>query len=268
MLPLSEDILKLQKFLQTSSELAAKALEDWRFSKGHWELLNKLTLAKIVMFNRRRGGETERIEVVHHENRRNQSEQAPKEVEDSLSKTEKVLLTTLSRVEIRGKKGRTVAVLLTEDIQKNIDLLLRYRADAGVDQRNRYVFATANSASLFPLRSADVLRQFAKQAKLKCPESVTSTKLRKHVATVVQILNLSKHDMEVLAGFMGHDINVHTSFYSLPQEIIEVARMGRLLSTFNKGTIGQFCGKSIDDINLELGKLRKEKTPRSKVIGV
>ncbi|KAH3781075.1 hypothetical protein DPMN_023207 [Dreissena polymorpha] len=57
---------------------------------------------------------------------------------------------------------------------------------------------------------------------------------------------------------MGHDINIHRSFYRLPQEIIEVARMGCLLTAFNKGTIGQFSGKSIDDIDLELGKMRKE----------
>lgn len=66
----------------------------------------------------------------------------------------------------------------------------------------------------------------------------------------------SQH-LEVLATFMGHDINIHRSFYQLPQEIIEVARMGRLLTAFNKGTIGQFSRKSIDHINLELGKMRK-----------
>ncbi|XP_052214427.1 uncharacterized protein LOC127833293 isoform X2 [Dreissena polymorpha] len=251
MLPLSEDISKLQTHLQRTSESLTEALEE-RFFKHNWELLSKVTLAKLVLFNRRRGGETERIEVVHYENRRNKSEQAPKEVEDSLSETEKVPLRTLSRVEIRGKRDRTVAVLLTPDIQKNIDLLLRYRADAGVDKENAYVFARSNSGSQFPLRSADVLRKFAKEASLECPESVTSTKLRKHVATVVQILNLSKNDLEVLARFMGHDINIHRSFYRLPQEIIEVARMGCLLTAFNKGTIGQFSGKSIDDIDLEL----------------
>ncbi|KAH3877864.1 hypothetical protein DPMN_001743 [Dreissena polymorpha] len=257
MLPLSEDISKLQTHLQRTSESLTEALEE-RFFKHNWELLSKVTLAKLVLFNRRRGGETERIEVVHYENRRNKSEQAPKEVEDSLSETEKVLLRTLSRVEIRGKRDRTVAVLLTPNIQKNIDLLLRYRADAGVDKENAYVFARSNSRSQFPLRSADVLRKFAKEASLECPESVTSTQLRKHVATVVQILNLSKNDLEVLARFMGHDINIHRSFYRLPQEIIEVARMGCLLTAFNKGTIGQFSGKSIDDIDLELGKMRKE----------
>ncbi|KAH3807096.1 hypothetical protein DPMN_135429 [Dreissena polymorpha] len=103
MLTLSEDISMLQTHLQRTSESLTEALEE-RFSKHNWELLSKVTLAKLVLFNRRHGGETERIEVVHYEKRRNKSEQAPKEVEDSLSETEKVLLRTLSRVEICGKR--------------------------------------------------------------------------------------------------------------------------------------------------------------------
>ncbi|XP_060572464.1 uncharacterized protein LOC132730528 [Ruditapes philippinarum] len=248
MLPLSEDLSKLVSFLQKNSNLLAESLGK-TFSKSNWELLNQVTLAQLVLFNRRRGGETERITVEHYKNRKNTSEKAPKEVEGSLSETEKVLLKTLCRVEIRGKRDRTVAVILTKEMQRNIDLLLRWRDEAGVVQENVYIFARSNFGSVSPIRSADVLRKFAREASLESAESITSTKLRKHIATVAQILNLSKHDLEVLANFMGHDISIHRSFYRLPQETVEVARMGRLLTAFNRGTIGQF--KSIDDITLD-----------------
>ncbi|KAH3823559.1 hypothetical protein DPMN_125366 [Dreissena polymorpha] len=56
MLPLSEDISKLQTHLQRTSESLTEALEE-RFFKHNWELLSKVTLAKLVLFNRRRGGE-------------------------------------------------------------------------------------------------------------------------------------------------------------------------------------------------------------------
>lgn len=65
---------------------------------------------------------------------------------------------------------------------------------------------------------------------LSAPENVTSTKLRKHVATESKILNQEKNYLEVFASFMGHDIEVHRSFYRLPQETLQIAKMGRLLS--------------------------------------
>lgn len=164
------------------------------------------------------------------------------------------MLLSTSRVEIRGKKGRTVPVLMTHSFQRSIDLLLKWRTEASVNEENQYVFPRPNFDSLEPLRSADVLRRFAKEVGLKCPENITSTKLRKHVATVTQVLSLDEHDREIMATFMGHDITVHNSFYRLPQETLQVARMGRLLMAFDNGTIGQYSGKSIDDISLDDGE--------------
>ena len=48
-------------------------------------------------------------------------------------------------------------------------------------------------------------------------ENITSTKLRKYVATVSQILNLEENELETMERFMGHDINIHPAFYRLPE---------------------------------------------------
>ena len=252
-LPLSNDIVKLQKYFDEKAKTLVETL-DGKFVKADWELLNQMTLAELVMFNRRRGGETQRLHVKAYMSRMENTQRPPTEVLDSLSETEKCLLQTLSRVEIRGKKGRTVPVLLPRKLEQNIDLLLRWRQEAGVAKDNEYVFARPNFGSLEPLRSSDVLRNFAKEAGLTNPHHITSTKLRKHVATVAQVLKLDKHDLETMASFLGHDITVHRSFYRIPQETLQVARMGRLLTAFNNGTIGQYSGKSIDEISLDNSK--------------
>ncbi|KAH3741510.1 hypothetical protein DPMN_048235 [Dreissena polymorpha] len=57
-----------------------------------------------------------------------------------------------------------------------------------------------------------------------------------------------------MASFLGHDITVHRSFYRLSQETLQVARMGRLLTAFNNGTVGQYSGKSLDEIPLDESK--------------
>ncbi|KAH3885609.1 hypothetical protein DPMN_009604 [Dreissena polymorpha] len=127
-----------------------------------------------------------------------------------------MLCLRLSRVEIRRKKAKTVAVLLTPDMQRCNDVLLMHRDDAEVNPNNIFVFARANGECLNSIRMSDTLRKFRSTLNLSAGEGLTSTRLRKHVATVSQVLNL-RLDLEVMADFLGHDIDVHRSFYRLPQ---------------------------------------------------
>ncbi|XP_060083174.1 uncharacterized protein LOC132562449 [Ylistrum balloti] len=173
------------------------------------------------------------------------------EIEDSLSLVEKMLCDTFERVEIRGKKGRTVPVLLTPCLIKNIDCLMKYREESGVSKENPYLFPRSSFESLNPIRSADCLRRFAQDARLEKPENLTSTQLRKHVATISQVLNLSKSDLENMANFLGHDIEIHRSFYRIPQQTLEIAKMGRLLTAFDNGTVSKYSGKTLDEIPVD-----------------
>jgi len=128
---------------------------------------------------------------------------------------------------------------------------------AGVHVNNKYLFARTNFDSLSPIRSTDVLRKHAVAANLKNPRSVTSTKHRKHVATVSQVLNLSRQDMETVAEFMGHDLDVHRTFYRLPQETVQVIKMEKLWSAFDNGSVGQYKGMTLDQIPFEKGEILK-----------
>ncbi|XP_052795675.1 uncharacterized protein LOC128228411 [Mya arenaria] len=213
-------------------------------------MLNKVTLSRLVMFNRKRGGEVEMMKVSDYNSRKATSTPL-KEIESVLSPVERMLCARFGRVEIRGKKGRTVPVLLLPVVQKSIDLLLKYRREAGVHEKSIFLFARPNYDSLNPIRMCDTLRYFLSNLNLTAEELLTSTRLRKHVATVSQILNLSNDDLEVLADFMGHDIEVHMSFYRLPQNTIQVAKMGKLPTAFNNGTISKYSGKSLDEISLD-----------------
>lgn len=196
----------------------------------------------------------ERLTVENYHNRQTNNKPMP-EIESTLSPVEKMLCSRLGRVEIRGKKGRTVAVLLTPEMQKCIDILLKYREKAGVNTKNNFVFARANGESLNPIRMSDTLRTYRSTLNLSAGECLTSTRLRKHIATVSQVLNLSRLDMEVMAEFLGHDIDIHRSFYRLPQSTIQVAKMGKLLTAVNDGTIAKYSGLTLDEISLQDGKI-------------
>ena len=68
-IPLAKDLQKLNAHM----EKKAKSLHDTlKSEKGPdmttWRELNEVTLAQLVLFNRRRGGETERIELSQYQN--------------------------------------------------------------------------------------------------------------------------------------------------------------------------------------------------------
>ena len=64
-IPVTKDIQKLHKYLEEKAQVLHKQLlsADSEQSEPVWRDLSEVTLAQIVLFNRRRGGEAERIKV-------------------------------------------------------------------------------------------------------------------------------------------------------------------------------------------------------------
>jgi len=50
---------------------------------------------------------------------------------------------------------------------------------------------------------------------------------------------------------MGHDIRVHRTFYRLPENVLQAAKVTKLLHAINTGTIAKYKGKDFDDIEFE-----------------
>ena len=64
---------------------------------------------------------------------------------------------------------------------------------------------------------ADALRRVVSRVEgLKYPHLVTSTNLRKQIATMLQCLNLQTAEKKLLCDFLGHDPPVHDDYYQLP----------------------------------------------------
>ncbi|XP_033644549.1 uncharacterized protein LOC117304284 isoform X1 [Asterias rubens] len=77
-----------------------------------------------------------------------------------------------------------------------------------------------------------------------------STKLRKHVATVSQILALNEHQLETLADFMGHDLRVHREYYQLPDTVQRVTKLSRLFLSLERGNLVSQHGKSLEELHV------------------
>lgn len=67
------------------------------------------------------------------------------------------------------------------------------------------------------------------------PELFRSTKLRKHVATLCQLLDMDNHELKQVARFMGHDIRVPCDYYHQTDKTFQVAKTGKLQFVMEHG---------------------------------
>ncbi|XP_030592223.1 uncharacterized protein LOC115784953 [Archocentrus centrarchus] len=66
-----------------------------------------------------------------------------------------------------------------------------------------------------------------------------------------QVLNLEENESDQLADFLGHDIRIHREFYRLPQGTLQLARMSKVLLAMERGTVSQFKGMTLHDIEID-----------------
>lgn len=161
-----------------------------------------------------------------------------------------ILLFRLQLLYVRGKRGRKVPVLLTEDLVKAIVALIDTRSEIGIHPQNQYVFAAPTRESLSFLRGHDSMANITSRCGLQHPEAIRSTKVRKYTATVAQVLDLNGNELEWLANHMGHDISVHKQYYRLQDHTLELAKISKLLLAIDKGS-ENLVGKKLDDITLQ-----------------
>lgn len=247
LLPLTNDLVKLNKFLNISIDQAkCHLIQDPDYRK--WNRLASLVLSKIILFNKRRSGETSKMTVSHYSSRPTWTDSCNAEFKNTFSEFEMKLAANLTIVQIKGKRNRTVNVLLTADIKEAIDVLILHR-HTFVNSENPYLFARGNP-SMENIRGYDCLRNVAQEANLLQPELINGTKLRKYIATVCQIFNLTENETDWLARHLGHDIRVHREFYRLHESSVELTKISRLLLAVEKGEASKFHGQELKNINV------------------
>ncbi|KAJ8034158.1 hypothetical protein HOLleu_20880 [Holothuria leucospilota] len=127
--------------------------------------------------------------------------------------------------------------------------LVQLRLSVGISPKNQYFFGRFGAET--SLRASDSLRMLSEEADLECPKLIRSTKLRKYMATLTQVLNMSQHHTEWLADHLGHSLGVHKEYYKLPSSTIEKSKVAKLLIAVDSGNAKEFVGKSLDEIDFD-----------------
>jgi len=118
------------------------------------------------------------------------------------------------------------------------------RENSGIELTNVYVFALAKGSFSY-FRGHVVLERMSQLSGAEKPELLRTANLSKHVATMSQILNLKKNELDHLAQFIRHDIRIR-----LPNDIVQTAQVVKVLLTMENGTIEQWRGKSLEEIDV------------------
>jgi hypothetical protein len=89
----------------------------------------------------------------------------------------------MKMIEIIGKRIRPVPILLSSDMLKAMDVLNTTRK--ACDVASEYFFAIPGAGTKFHFYP--VLQRVARAAKMSRPELLTTTRMRKHHATMAQV---------------------------------------------------------------------------------
>ncbi|XP_031331433.1 uncharacterized protein LOC116162051 [Photinus pyralis] len=246
LLPLVSDIKIFRDECLKMAEECENVFRQGNDDRNTYKLLLNCTLALLIVFNRRRIGDIQYLKIADY---KRDIRSDVNDFESVLTDVEKMLTSKYKRVVNGGKGNRAVVILIPELLQRFIDIILKNR-DKYITSDNEYVFAVPGST--VPWGKGDVaIRALTKNMKLKNPTAISSNKLRKQIATVMQLLNLSKDESKQFAQFMGHTEKTHQEFYELPVDIYQTAKVSKILLASEKGIPAQYKGRSLADINFD-----------------
>ncbi|CAG9824676.1 unnamed protein product, partial [Phaedon cochleariae] len=220
-LPKTEDVRKLFSCLDEKLKNNLEKLKN-NFELHSWITLSKVTLVKVMIFNRKRPGDIEKSKIIEFNN----LQMVDDEMMNRLDDNEKQYATSFGRYITRGKLDSPAPVLVSRlDIQA-INMILKYRAQANIEERNPYLFASPIGSGGPYYKAGKVLSDFCVSERLST--NLTATKLRKHLATVT--CTLQQSEQSFISDFMGHAMQIHNKIYRQRPVVQDVVRMGKFLN--------------------------------------
>ncbi|CAG9827845.1 unnamed protein product [Diabrotica balteata] len=226
--PLASDLKLLKQHLVTEADKALQVLKIDSHNVAAYNTLLETIYCRVILLNRKRPGELQRmlLDTYVKSEKKNESYKEFKEV---VSETEKILLKNMKRIVIRE--------------------ILKVRSNFVKDD-NPYLFGRSSHST--PICGYKIIAKYAVACGAKNPQAITCTRLRKHLATLTQLFNLSDNEIEQLSSFMGHTAAVHKNSYRLPDDVYQTAKISKLLILMENGEAGGQKGKTLDDISINL----------------
>lgn len=231
-LPPEMDVRNLKDYME--KEILKLTSE---FNISCYTNLRTLVVARLTLFNARRGEEASRILLKEWQDALDGTWLPEDEVEKIEDIDVKFLVGQFKLCYLQGKGKKFVPVLIPNDTVKAIEILVKERHEFGISQENKFVFATKDRAGNGNSHCSGwhAVAEACKKAGVTA--GITATKMRHRASTYYASLNMSVQDQKIFLEHMGHEENINKDNYQCPQGVRTVAVMGEMLSSMDNGNI-------------------------------
>ncbi|XP_057309464.1 uncharacterized protein LOC130647571 isoform X2 [Hydractinia symbiolongicarpus] len=257
-LPLESDIKLFREHCILEIKRLCDLSDIGKLDGGDYRKLVRVTKARIMTFNARRGGEVSKLKLKHWQSVVDGRWKRATDIKQLDDPLERKLAERLQLCYIEGKrkkkvKNALVPVLFTEEVYGAITILVEKREVGNIAPENDYLFACGNSF----LRGWDTLQAVTKEIKgLVNPKLITPTRTRKYLATVLQLLDMTDGELTWLTNHMGHTNATHLQWYRKEDSTIELTKVAKVLTAVDTGK--SIKNKKIDRVLEELPRKGSE----------
>jgi hypothetical protein len=193
------------------------------FTIKDYSWLRSLVVARLTLYNARRGEEGCRI-LVDEWNDAMNDVWTPSECVDNIEDpAEKFLVGQYKLVYMAGKGKKCVPVLIPLDLLEAVNILLENRTNFNISPDNPFLFATKSSK--YACSGWHAVSDVCREAKV----SINATSNRHRISTVFASLDMSDNDRRIFFDHMGHEENINKENYQCPPGVRTVKVMGAFL---------------------------------------
>ncbi|KAF3695428.1 hypothetical protein EXN66_Car011104 [Channa argus] len=193
--PLAQDVKCLNFHLEKVHPLAEKKLRESP-SAENYAVLAKVLLARVILFNRRKGRQVSLVQLKQFMSRKKSS--VLDDMDISVSDLERTMCGLFTRIDIRGTSGRMVPVLLKPSFVSSLELLIDMREKCGISSDNHFVFGRPSTLTAY--NGGACIQHYIKECGAKDPEALTLKKIREHYGTMLQLINLDEDEAYQILG--------------------------------------------------------------------
>lgn len=228
-LPIEEDVIKLRTY--TLDRFAEITNEYHLLDSSSFKECRDLLVARLTLFNARRGGEPCRLLMNDWNDAKNNVWLAP-EHRNALERKEHDF-----KIIYEGGKGTNhlVPVLVPKDCVQPLSLMSKssIRKMAGVNELNSYLFPSTKH-SLSHVSGWHAVNNVCKAAALT--KNITANSMRHRVSTLYANLDVSEDQRKDFYRHMGHSLHTNENVYQCPPALREIVNVGAHLANFDHST--------------------------------
>ncbi|XP_062273489.1 uncharacterized protein LOC133979071 isoform X2 [Scomber scombrus] len=197
--PFSQDVKRLNFHMENVHLLAEKKLTECP-SAENYAALAKVVLTRTIIFNRRRIQEVSEVPLTAFMSRKKSN--LPGNFDISVSKLERTMCEFFTRIDILGRCGKMVPVLLKPSFVSALELLVSVREKCGVPSENLFLFGRPRSLTAY--NGSECIQKSVKMCGAKNHKALTLAKIQKHYATMLQMINLDENEADEILGQNNH----------------------------------------------------------------